>query len=143
MWLTGFFLTASALLLLLPASALAQPIVWYVDGVNGNDANHCQAAQAACKTIGHAISLASSGDSIIVAPAIYTENLTISFSLNIIGSGAATTVIDGGGVSRVIAISGGNVTLSGLTIRNGAVTFNSGIGAEMFGAGIFNNGNLW
>jgi hypothetical protein len=134
MWLTGFFFPASSLLLLLPPSALAQPIVWYVDGVNGNDANHCQAAQAACKTIGHAISLASSGDSIIVAAATYTESLTIGISLNIIGSGSSTTIIDGGGKQRVLYISQGNVNLSGVTIRNGF--------AQRSGGGILNAGTL-
>ena len=107
---------------------------WYVDGVNGNDANDCQTAMTACKTIGHAISLASSGDSIIVAAATYTEHLTIGFSLNVIGSGASTTIIDGGGVNGVVEISSGTVTLAGLTLRHGASAF--------AGAGIFNNGTL-
>lgn len=111
---------------------------WYVDGVNGNDTNDCKSPTTACKTIAHAISLASSGDSIIVAAATYTENLTISFSLNVIGSGASTTIIDGGGLNRVITISSGNVTLSGLTIRHGVVTS----GTWSLGAGIFNGGNL-
>ena len=121
------------------APAAGASTTWYVDGVNGNDANHCQATHAACKTIGHAISLASSGDSIVVAPAIYTENLTINFSLNLIGSGARTTILDGGGVQRVINISTGNVTLSGLTVRNGAATPEYG----GIGGGIYNAGNLF
>jgi len=121
------------------APAAGASTTWYVDGVNGNDANHCQATHAACKTIGHAISLASSGDTIIVAPAIYTENLTINFSLNLIGSGARTTILDGGGVQRVINISTGNVTLSGLTVRNGLAT--PGYGGV--GGGIYNAGNLF
>jgi predicted outer membrane repeat protein len=133
MWLTGFFLTASALLLLLPTSALAQPIMWYVNGVNGNDSNNCQTAETACKTIGHAISLALSGDSIIVAPATYTENLSISISLRILGAGANTTIIDGGAKASVVNISQGNVTLYGITIRNGAARY---------GGGISNGGNL-
>jgi hypothetical protein len=49
-----------------------------------------------CKTIGHAISLAASGDSIMVAAAAYTtEKPDISISLNVIGSSANTTIIDG------------------------------------------------
>jgi hypothetical protein len=133
MWLTGFFLPASSLLLLLPTSALAQPIMWYVNGVNGNDSNNCQTAETACKTIGHAISLALSGDSIIVAPATYTENLSISISLRILGAGANTTIIDGGAKATVVNISQGNVTLYGITIRNGAARY---------GGGISNGGNL-
>ena len=133
MWLTGFFLPASSLLLLLPTSALAQPIMWYVNGVNGNDSNNCQTAETACKTIVHAISLALSGDSIIVAPATYTENLSISVSLRILGAGANTTIIDGGAKASVVNISQGNVTLYGITIRNGAARY---------GGGISNGGNL-
>lgn len=106
---------------------------WYVDGVNGSDANDCQTALTACKTIGHAISLASSGDSIIVAAATYSENLTISISLNILGSGASQTFIDGGGIGRVLSISNGNITLFGVTIQNGVA---------QYGVGIYNGGTL-
>ena len=44
-------------------------------------------------TNGHAISLASSGDSIIAAAAIYKENLTIGKSVTIVGSGASTALV--------------------------------------------------
>jgi hypothetical protein len=80
-------------------AALASNI-WYVDGVHGSDNNNCKSRQHACKTIGHGISLASSGDSIMVAAATYTENLTIGFSLKIVGSGAQATIVDGGQVGR-------------------------------------------
>jgi predicted outer membrane repeat protein len=108
---------------------------WYVDGVNGNDSNNCKSATTACKTIGHAISLASSGDSIMVAAATYTENLTIGINLRITGSGASSTIIDGGGVTTVVTISSANahVALSGVAIRNGS----SG-----GGGGISNGGTL-
>jgi|ERR1700674_474476 len=128
-------LLSLALFLALAPAALASS-TWYVDGVNGSDSNDCKSPRHACKTIGHAISLASSGDSIMVAAATYTENITIGFSLKVIGAGAATTIIDGGGVSRVVTISAANahVTLSKLTIRNG--------GTPSFGGGIYNIGTL-
>jgi nitrous oxidase accessory protein NosD len=108
----------SNLLLLAVFLALAPTAVasstWYVDGVNGSNNNDCKSPQTACKTIRHAISLASSGDSIMVAPATYTENLTISISLKVMGSGAATTLIDGGGHGSVVTISNNtNVTVTG------------------------------
>jgi hypothetical protein len=104
---------------LVPAAGAST--TWYVDGVSGSDVNNCISPETACKTIGHAISLASSGDSIIVAPATYTEkNLGIAISLNIIGSGARTTIIDGQAAGPVIVISSpAQVTLSNITIRNG------------------------
>ena len=83
-------------LFLVLAPVAVASTTWYVSGVNGSDKNNCKTPQTACKTIGHAISLASTGDSIMVAPATYTEwNLTINFNLKIVGSGAATTIIDG------------------------------------------------
>jgi hypothetical protein len=93
---------------------------WYVDGMNGSNHNDCKSPQHACKTIRHAITLASSGDSIMVAAATYTEHLTINFSLKIVGSSATTTIIDGGRRTTVIEIhnSGPDVALSNVTIRN-------------------------
>jgi len=52
------------LFLTLTSTVLASN-TWYADGLNGSDTNECQTALTACKTIGHAISLSSSGDSII------------------------------------------------------------------------------
>src|ERR1039457_4484585 len=102
---------------------------WYVNGVSGSDSNNCMSAQTACKTIGHAISLASSGDSVMIAAATYTENLVIRVNLKLIGSGATKTIIDGGGIYRVITIvdTAANVTLSKVTIRNGVEAFGGGI----------------
>jgi len=109
-----------ALILTLVPTALASS-TWYVNGVTGNDGNNCTSPTTACQTIGHAISLASSGDSIQVAPATYTENLTIAFNLGITGSAAKTTIIDGGQSGSVVSIPAtkANVTLSQFTIRNG------------------------
>jgi hypothetical protein len=137
---------------------------WYVDGANGSDSNNCLSPTTACKTIGHAISRAASGDSIRVASATYRENLTISKSLTITGAAASTTIIDGGGVNRVVLVSSASarVGLANLTIRNGfgatggggisnggtltvtnsTVSGNSARGMPGRGGGIFNFGTL-
>jgi hypothetical protein len=47
--------------------------------------------------VGHAISLAASDDTIMIAAATYSEHLTISISLSLVGSSAGATIIDGGG----------------------------------------------
>ena len=144
-----------AVFLALTSTVLASS-TWYVDGVHGSDSKNCKSRQHACKTIGHAISLAHSGDSIMVAAATYTENLTISKSLTIIGSGAMTTVIDGGGHGTVVTISSTRVALSKLTIQHGGggilnagtltisySTIRNNTGFLFgFGAGIFNRGTL-
>ena len=125
-----------AIFLALGPAAMAST-TWYVNGVHGSNENNCKSPEEACKTIGHAISLAHSGDSIMVAAATYKEHLTIGKSLTILGSGATTTIIDGGGVATVVTISSSSapVTLSEFTIRNG----NSPSGT---GGGINNSGNL-
>jgi hypothetical protein len=155
---------SSLLLALSLASALTARAIttWYVDGVNGSDSNNCVSSLTACKTIGHAISLASSGDSIMVAAATYKENLSIGFSLNVVGSGAGTPIIDGRSIATVLTVSNANahVTLSKLIIQNGFAHFGGGInnngtltisnstitqnlaGRCGFGGGIYNSGAL-
>ena len=120
------------LFLTLGKSAVASSI-WYVDGVHGSDQNNCRTPVTACKTIGHAISLAGSGDTILVAAATYQENLNIGVSLTVLGSavgvGGQTPIIDGGGVNTVLTVPHANahVTLSNLTIQNGLAQFGGGI----------------
>src|SRR6516164_5403140 len=110
--------------LLLALSPVASATTWYVNGVSGRDSNNCMSATTACKTIGHAISLAHSGDLIRVAAATYKEHILIPFSLGIVGSGTGTTAIDGKVspfVERLVVIAmGASVTLSHLAIRNSA-----------------------
>jgi hypothetical protein len=68
-------LTFSASLLLALFSALAPTAEastrWYVNGSHGRDSNNCKSPQTPCGSIGHAISLASPGDTIMVAAATY------------------------------------------------------------------------
>jgi len=151
-----------ALFLSLAPAALAS--TWYADGVNGSDSNDCKSRKTACATIGHAISLALSGDSIMVAAATYTENLNITINLRLTGASPATTVIDGGGNTHVISILNKalHVTLSKVTVQNGVasggdgiinwgiLTISNGIISGNFaasaysaaGGGIYNSGNL-
>src|SRR5271157_4386667 len=134
--LTSFLFAAMVLAL---ASTAVATTKWYVNGVSGSDSNNCLSSTTACKTIGHAISLSASGDSVRVAAATYTENVTIGISLSITGSNAATTIIDGGGAARVVTISSAtaHVTVSRLTIRNGHLS-----NPFPKGAGIYNVGTL-
>jgi len=107
---------------------------WYVDGVHGSDNNNCKSPQHACKTISNALSLTLPGDSIFVAPAIYRETLFIYFNLEIIGSGANTTIVDVRGLNNQVVVVGSEpkvqVKLSGMTFRNGA--------GQEDGGGIYN-----
>ena len=89
-------------------------------------------------TITAAVSVAAAGDTILVAGGSpYFERLTIDKSLNLIGEGAASTIIDGAEIGQVIRITFAvTVTLTGLTIRHGQ----SGPGylADQSGGGIHN-----
>jgi len=88
--------------------------------------------------------LAASGDSINIAAATYTENLTIGKSLSLTGTAASTTVISGPGVfgKSVVTISSTTsvVTLSDLTITGG----NTASGGGIYNAGVLtiNNSTL-
>jgi hypothetical protein len=122
-----------AVLTLFAAVPTASASKWYVDGKHGNDNNDCKSRQRACKTISNALLLTLPGDSIFVAPATYHEGLYIPFNLKIFGSGAKTTIVDGGGISQVVVVGSEPkvpVTLSQMTFRNG--------GGQADGGGIYN-----
>ena len=130
-----------ALFLTLAPTILAST-TWYVNGTNGSDSHNCMSSATACKTIGHAISLAASGDTVMVAAATYTENLAIGINLNVIGAGAGTTIIDGNGTNIVIDIYNSSVvTLSNITIRHGFRSFGAGIDNQN-GVLTINNGTI-
>src|SRR5215470_16462277 len=122
-------------LILSLAQSTSASTIWYVNGLSGNNTNNCLSANTACKTIRHAISLAASGDSILVAAATYKERLTIAFSLKITGTGGSP-IIDGnlGGTVITIHKTAAHVTLTKLTITRGETL------PGVAGAGIFNEG---
>ena len=138
------FIRLLTLVLFLALAPAAVATTWYVDGVNGNDNNDCKSPQTACKTIGHAISLASSSDTIMVAPATYTENLTVNFNLKIIGADPTTTIVDGNQAGTVVTIPSTTaiVTLSKLTIQNGDVYPGNGGGIYNLGMLTINRGTI-
>lgn len=88
---------------------------WYVDGTNGSDSNNGLSPVKAFKTIGKAVSSAKdkAGDTIVVFPGSYAENLTITkydlaiISAVVLGMGVTTNfrpVIEGGaGVALTLA----------------------------------------
>jgi hypothetical protein len=50
-------------------------MTWYVNPKTGNDANDGKSAAAAFKSLAHAVGVASSGDTILIAPGLYDQNL--------------------------------------------------------------------
>ena len=85
-----------------------------------------------------AIELAAAGDSItfnVTGTIILTSRqLTINKDLTITGPGVASLTISGNNAERVFFILGGNVAISGVTIRHGH--------SYGDGGGIYNQGTL-
>src|SRR3954471_20761466 len=77
-------------------------------------------------TIQSAINAGQDGDTIQVAAGTYYENLVWNdTALTLAGAGAATTIIDGGGLHSVLFLTNvpATATVKGFTIRNGHSTF--------------------
>lgn len=114
---------------------------WYVD-VNAPGCVTGNGSQSApfCD-INDALAVAASGDTIVVAPGTYFERLDLSVDLVLEGTGgAASTIVDGSGMGRVVYIRPGvRATLEGLTIRNGFVLGSTPL---VRGGGILNEGDL-
>jgi hypothetical protein len=114
----------------------------------GTDAgpNLCLESANPCQTIGHAIGVAVSGDTVLVAAGTYTENVKI-YDKNLTVRGGYTpaylrsggeTIVDGGGVNRTFHIHGSDSVLENLTITGGDTPDD-----QCWGGGIWiTNGNL-
>jgi hypothetical protein len=126
----------TAALLLVLGTATGAPAATLRISPSGTDAGTACASSAPCKTFGYAISQASVGDTISAAAGTYVENLTISKNLTLKGENMGSTILDGNAADRVLYVQfNTTVSLSELTIQNGATTGDGG-------AGIFNNGAL-
>lgn len=112
--------TAALILTTLAGTATAQ--VTHTVGPNLTDFDFI--------TITAAIAAASSGDTIVVEPDIYPENLTISGkTLTIENAGGGEVAILGQGLGRCLDLpsgSGSNVTLRGLRFTGGSTGGNGG-----------------
>jgi hypothetical protein len=108
-----------------PASRIAASaggVMFYVDGVNGNNNNDCRSPQRACKTIQRAVNISGRGDTINVSAAVYPENVSIHHSVHINGAGSGMTIVDGqkrGSGITVAFNQNADVTIENLTVRNG------------------------
>jgi len=127
------------------AASATTPVTLYVDSA-GTQSTGCAApGSGACPTIGEALSAAAadSGQAVTidVAAGTYTEDDTINASglasLTVAGAGAATTTINGGGNGTVLTVTGGTVSVTGLTITGGN---NTSSASDASGGGVDNQG---
>ena len=82
-----------------------------------------------CPTIQGAIDTAINGDTVIVAPGTYYENITLKEGVQVRGAGADVTTIDGGRAGSVVTAIGvgPDTVLDGFTITNGGGSSGGGI----------------
>ncbi|MEW6607697.1 MAG: right-handed parallel beta-helix repeat-containing protein [bacterium] len=66
---------------------------YYVDAVNGDDSNP-GTQEEPFKTIGKGVEVSIDGDTVQCAPGTYTETVTITERIALVGGGAETTIID-------------------------------------------------
>lgn len=84
--------------------------------------------EADYKVIQQAIDNASKGDTIVVFPGTYYENVVVNKSVKLIGYGNENSIVDGGGRGDVISIMADNVNISGFFITgSGDETQDAGI----------------
>ena len=98
----------------------------------------CVAAEAAtirvpadAATIQQAIDASAAGDTVLVSPGTYVENLTFRGKpIRVVSEqGPAVTIIDGNRAGSVVTFASGenrNAVLEGFTVRNGANSFSGG-----------------
>ena len=101
-----------------------EPTELHVDVVAGDDANDGLSPATALRTIAAAIDIAASGDTVHAAAGTYAPIDTRGRTVSIVGAGAASTAVDGGGSERCALLSGGS-TLTGFTLRNGRASAES------------------
>ncbi len=106
-----------------PMTVRAATTTWVVTGTFPFPTG-CNTTLHRCRTIQAAVSAASSGDYIAVAPGTYGEAVTIDKSLTIVGAGAGLTTIavpaTGGAYGITIADGVSDVALRGLRIAGDA-----------------------
>ena len=94
---------------------------WYVD-INAPNCSSGTGTQTSpfCNIM-DAVDVASSGDTVHIAPGTYFENLILDKDLTLIGTGGQqVTIVDGDQAGSVVTLAEGTtVDLTGLTVTNG------------------------
>ena len=117
--------------LVMSASSAVAQTTRVVDDDGQGTAVNCDDPTAAFATVGAAIAVAASGDTILVCPGSYIENINFGGKAIVARStaGPAVTVLDGNAVDSVVTFATGETStsiLEGFTIRNGRAPFDGG-----------------
>ena len=95
------------------------------DNYTGSSPTYTGGSNGPTKTIGAAINNTSDNGTVHVAAGTYVEKIHLDKDMHVIGAGALTTIIDGGGNGTAVTVSSVENqlnTLSGFTIRNGSAS---------------------
>lgn len=96
--------------------------------ITNNDACPSPRDSATYASIQKAIDCAQDFDEISIAAGTYTETLTISKTLTLVGATAATTIIDANDTGRVLTVTGAvTVSLRNIGLHNGAADTGAGL----------------
>ena len=120
-------------------SATAAPRTWYV-GPAGSGGGSC--AHPDYNAIAGAVAVASSGDTVHICAWTYTLSATVNIPVDLafVGDGPGVTIVDGASKYQIMyAYPGHAISLSGLTLRNGASSFYGGA----IGGAILTVTNSW
>src|SRR5262245_8791945 len=97
-----------AILTLLGCSAVARASDWYVDANNANCASGTGGPNDPFCRIADAVAAAVDGDTLLISPASYFENVVLDKDLTLIGTaGYATTIVDGSSAGSVFIVNPG------------------------------------
>jgi len=99
-------------------------------------ASLCVGGSGCYSTLGAAVAAAHDGDTITIGPGTFAGGVTIPISVRLVGAGAASTIIKGGGpvltIGTLFAAQEPTVRISGVTITGG-VTRGSALSVNAFG----------
>jgi fibronectin-binding autotransporter adhesin len=91
-------------------------------------------------TIQPAVDAAHDGDTILIAPGTYPGGITVPLSVTIVGAGAGSTIIKGGGPVLTLGIAGGasepTISLAGVTVTGGVTTGDGNVTFVGTGGGV-------
>lgn len=107
-------LVAAVLVLVTAPRAMAAGSRLYVSP-GGSDANSCS-REAPCATIGHAVSVAGPGATVLVEQGTYAEDVAVPTRVTIVGLG--NPVVDAAGLPNGFLVTGSGARVSGFTVEN-------------------------
>jgi hypothetical protein len=116
------------MLIVLLCSSTLMAATWYVDDDTCPAEGEGTPENPFC-SIQHAIGLTGSGDTIIVAPGTYTENISLDNDITLISEDQhpKSTIIDGGEITTAVTVENDNSTIQGFTITGGDGTTGGGV----------------